>query len=127
MNMIRPLLSKVPLVLILLSFEAAAQGDYYINAFRFSQSQLVGSARTLGFAGAQTALGADLTSLSTNPAGLGFYRKSEYAFSPNFVIPSTSSTANGSPAISDSKLVFNMNNMGIAICGLRDDLVQSKW
>jgi len=124
--MIRPFL-KISFVLTIISFQSDAQSDYYIDAFRYSQSQLVGSARTLGFAGAQSALGADLTSLNTNPAGLGYYRKSEYAISPNFVIPSSNSTANGSGPISDSKVVFNINNMGIAICGLRDDIVESKW
>ena len=73
-----------------------SQGDpYYLNSFRYSQSQVHGSARTLGFAGAQTALGADLGSLSSNPAGLGFYRKSEFSFAPNLSILNTNSVTPG--------------------------------
>ena len=108
-------------------FISYSQGDpYYLNSFRFSQSQVHGSARTLGFAGAQTALGADLGSLSSNPAGLGFYRKSEFSFAPNLSIINTNSTAPGY-SIPDRKVVFNVNNLGVAFCGLKDDIVESKW
>jgi hypothetical protein len=105
----------------------AQSGDsYYQNAFQFSQSQSFGSARTLGFAGAQTALGADLGSLSSNPAGLGLFRKSEYNFSPNFNVPSTNSTVFNN-VVGDSKLTLNVNNLGVAFCNIKDDIVQSKW
>ncbi len=115
------------LVLVLSFLNSFGQGDpYYINSFRFSQSQVHGSARSLGFAGAQTALGADLGALSSNPAGLGFYRKSEFSFAPNFSVVKTNSETQGF-SIPDNKIVLNVNNLGIAFCHLRDDIVESKW
>ena len=52
-----------------------AQGE--IDAFRFSQTDLNGSARSMSMGGAFGALGGDMSALSHNPAGLGIYRSSE--------------------------------------------------
>lgn len=101
-------------------------GSYYDNALLYSQPSVSGSARTLGIGGAQAALGADLGSLSSNPAGLGFYRKSEWAINPQFVVP-FSSASDGKLVTDDRKLGFVVNNFGVAFCGLRDDIVESKW
>jgi hypothetical protein len=48
---------------------------------RFSQPNTFGSARFQGMAGVNTALGADVSSIAGNPAGLGFFRKSEWSIS----------------------------------------------
>lgn len=52
------------------------------DALRYSQLQFGGPARTLGIGGANVALGGDYGSVSTNPAGLGLYQKSEIQISP---------------------------------------------
>ncbi|RZK33068.1 MAG: hypothetical protein EOO57_13965 [Hymenobacter sp.] len=52
------------------------------DVLRYSQLQFGGSARTLGIGGANVALGADYGSVSSNPAGLGLYQKSEIQLSP---------------------------------------------
>ena len=54
---------------------ALAQGS--MDAFKYSQSELHGTARYASMAGAFGALGGDISSMSTNPAGLGIYRSSE--------------------------------------------------
>lgn len=61
--------------LFLSSAVAFAQGE--IDAYRYSQSDLNGTARYMGMAGAFGALGGDVSAMSTNPAGLGIYRSSE--------------------------------------------------
>lgn len=48
---------------------------------RFSQRNLLGTPRILGMGGSGSSMGADLSSLSLNPAGLGFYRGNEYSLS----------------------------------------------
>jgi len=48
-----------------------------LDAYRFSQSDLVGTARYIGMAGAFGALGGDISAMKTNPAGLAVYRSSE--------------------------------------------------
>ena len=48
-----------------------AQTQY--DAFRFSESELNGTARFVGMGGAMGALGADISVMSTNPAGIGLF------------------------------------------------------
>ena len=52
-----------------------------------------GTARSMGMGNAFTALGADLTSASLNPAGIGMYVESDFSFSPMMQF-SKSKTAN---------------------------------
>jgi hypothetical protein len=60
-------------------------GHFYgEDIFKFSSYSNYGSARTLGMGGAFTALGGDAASIFINPAGLGFYNKSEISISPVF-------------------------------------------
>ncbi len=56
-----------------------AQSD--VEALRYSEYQQLGTARYLGTGGAFGALGADFSSLSDNPAGVGVYRHSSLGFS----------------------------------------------
>lgn len=64
-----------------LSFSVLAQ-NREADILRYSRADLGGTARTQAIGGAQTALGGDIGSLSSNPAGLGFFRRSDFSFSP---------------------------------------------
>ena len=44
---------------------------------RFSERQIIGTARYVGMGGAMTAIGGDPSAVIDNPAGLGLYRRSE--------------------------------------------------
>jgi len=55
-----------------------------VDALRYSQSIFGSTARSLAMGGAFGALGADFSTISTNPAGIGVYRKSEFTFSLGF-------------------------------------------
>ncbi|MEM6522992.1 MAG: hypothetical protein AAF693_04335 [Bacteroidota bacterium] len=73
-----------------------------------------GSARVLGLGSTQTALGGDISSVSSNPAGLGFFNGSEFSFSLQFNgLNSTSSYLDTST--DDSKLNLNVPNLGAVI------------
>lgn len=63
---------------------AEAQIGYFEDALRFSQFRSTGSARIMGLGGAQMSLGGDVSNIHGNPAGLGFFRRSEVSFSPSF-------------------------------------------
>ena len=45
-----------------------------VDALKYSQQDIRGTARYMGMAGAFGALGGDITTLSQNPAGIGVYR-----------------------------------------------------
>jgi long-subunit fatty acid transport protein len=54
-----------------------SQSGYFEDAYRFSQNKPAGSARIMGIGGTQWSLGGDVSNISGNPAGLGFFRSSE--------------------------------------------------
>jgi long-subunit fatty acid transport protein len=60
---------------------AYAQSGYYEDAYRFSRNNPTGSARIIGIGGTQYSLGGDVSNIAGNPAGLGFFRKSELSLS----------------------------------------------
>ena len=86
------------------------------DALRYSMLTFGGSARSMGMGGAFGALGADLSTLSTNPAGLGFYRKNEILFTPGLVTSRTETDFLGSTT-PQTKYNFNLTNAGIALTG----------
>ncbi len=94
---------------ILLSF-TIGQND--MDALRYSSTTFGGTARSMGMAGAFGSLGADFSTLSTNPGGIGLYTKSELSITPSFYIGSTQSTYNGMEA-RDHQYNFNLSNAGI--------------
>ncbi len=61
-----------------------AQSGYFEDALRFSQFRSTGSARITSLGGAQMSLGGDISNIHGNPAGLGFFRRSEFSISPSF-------------------------------------------
>ncbi|MES2795803.1 MAG: hypothetical protein V4683_07555 [Bacteroidota bacterium] len=67
--------------LSLVIFSANAQ-DYSADAFRFSQLiNPAGTARMKALGGEHSAIGADVSNISGNPAGLGLYTRSEFSVS----------------------------------------------
>jgi hypothetical protein len=82
------------------------------QALRFSQYMPFGTARYASQGGAIGALGADLTSMVTNPAGLAFYRSSEFSVSPSFYWVDTKSDFMGTTT-EDSEFRFNLASLGI--------------
>lgn len=67
-----------------LSTGLQAQDIYKVEAL--TNSDLNGTARYVGMGGAMNALGADLSTISTNPAAMGLYRRSDFAFSASATI-----------------------------------------
>lgn len=61
---------------------ANAQDIYKVETF--AGEDLNGTARFVSMGGAMSGLGADLSVMGTNPAGIGLYRRSDVAFSGGF-------------------------------------------
>lgn len=66
-----------------ISYTAFAQDAY--DAANLAQEDLNGTARYVGMGGALDALGADISTISSNPAGIGLFRKSVGSFSLSVV------------------------------------------
>lgn len=82
-----------------------------IEAYRFSQPDLKGTARFMSMGGAFGALGGDLSTLSQNPAGIGVYRSNEVGFTLDLDVQSSKSDGSG-PSMSMNQTKFYLNNIG---------------
>lgn len=71
------------------------------------------TARSAAMAGAMTSLGADASSLSINPAGVGMYRTNELTFTP--MMSFTRAKNNAQPFEGNSKNRFAVGNFGVVV------------
>jgi hypothetical protein len=108
-----------------LASHAFAQNE--TDALRYSRIQFGGPARALGIGGATSAVGANLGSLVSNPAGLGLYVKSDASITPGFGQLSTKAQV-GSAGITDQRSSLILSNLGVAFTNrLTDDDNSSEW
>lgn len=75
---------------------AGAQSQTIYDANRLVGSELNGTARFVGMGGAMGALGGDISTMSTNPAGIGIYRSSDFMTSFGFNKTNAETTLSGS-------------------------------
>ncbi len=91
----------------------------FTDMITLSQTQYtLGTARTSAMGGAFSSLGADISSMSINPAGLGMYRGSDFAFSlsgGNSVMKSSFSDPYAGDKMRNSQGNFAFNNIGVAL------------
>ncbi len=103
-----------------------ASFGYYHEAYLLSRQNMFSSARFMGIGGARTALGGDVGTISSNPAGLGFFTKSEFAGSAGLGF----NNANTDFLNSESREGignFNFPNLGLVMNYSKDDIVPGKW
>jgi len=102
----------IAICLSALCLQVSAQNQEDI--LRYSNRGMVGSARTMGLSGAFGAVGADLSSASINPAGLGLYRNNQFLLSTAITSTLTDASYTGN-TMNDSRTNFNIPNIGIAL------------
>ncbi|GAB2773839.1 hemin receptor [Rhabdobacter roseus] len=93
-----------------------ASGQYAYDALRFSEINQTGTARFQAVGGNHTALGGDASSINGNPAGLGFYNRSELSLSPAFTNINTQSTYIDR-LTTDGKTTPNLAHASLVIAG----------
>jgi len=92
-------------VLLNVSF-LMAQTEF--DALKLSKTDITGTARYMGMAGAFGALGGDASAIKDNPAGLGIYRTSELVGTMDVMMQKGNSTWNGVKSMDDLyKIGFN--------------------
>jgi hypothetical protein len=106
-------LLTILMALLISGYEAQSQSIY--DAARYSNLEVGGTARTVGIGGAIGALGADFSVLSTNPAGLAAYRRSEFVFTPTWELTTVDARLEGSGNRSRERerTNFNFNSLGL--------------
>jgi hypothetical protein len=107
-------MKKIFAIIILATITIAGIAQNENDALRYSRLSYGGTARFMGLGGAFGALGADFSTLSQNPAGIGLYRKSEFTITPQLITASTDAEFFGQTN-SDSKYNFNLGNVGMVM------------
>ena len=87
------------------------------DALRYAYTEPTGTARTLGLGGAISAIGSDFSTLSKNPAGLAWYRKSELVLTPSLTLTDVTSELIGGDTRDRSRSNINFNNFGFVVKG----------
>lgn len=96
----------------LTSVGVGAQSIY--DATGIAQKDLNGSARFVGMGGAMGALGGDITTIGTNPAGIGIYRSNDVSFTTGYSLTGTESTYNRN-SFTNEKARWNISNAGMVL------------
>jgi hypothetical protein len=108
---------KVKYILSVIAIVAITKNSfaqYSQDAIRFSTGQQGSTARIKAIGNAGTAVGGDLSSVSGNPAGVGFFTKSELSITPEFDGSKVKSTYLGQ-ASSDSRNSGNVAHAAVVI------------
>ena len=102
------------LVILLLTISALtnAFSQNEVDALRYSQPFLTGTARAVSMGGAFGSLGGNFSAISLNPAGIGVYRSSEFSITPAFSYNLMTSDYNGNN-YEDFKYDFELSNMSV--------------
>ncbi len=105
---------KIFILLTGIALPVSLFAQYTEDALRFSQTEQGTSSRIKALGGAQTAVGGDLSSLASNPAGLGLFTKSEFNFTPEFSNNSAHSKYLNNSVIADQSKA-GVNQLGLVI------------
>ncbi len=81
------------------------------DALRYSYLNYGGTARFMGSGGSMSALGADMSAITLNPAGMGRYSRGDFSFTTNFTNTGSEALYNGNTA-SDNRFNMNISNLG---------------
>jgi len=95
---------------------------YVDDALRVSKPNLGGSTRTISLGGAFSSLGGDIGTLNSNPAGLGFFRRSTIAVTPQLNTSDVTSTYffNKTPGQKTGR-DYDIENVGIVVAHSSQD------
>ena len=97
------------LSLSLVMMGAGAQTVY--DAMNIAQKDLNGTARFVGMGGAMGALGGDVTTMGTNPAGIGIYRSNDASITFGYNMNTTESNFDGN-RFEHNKCRWSFDNAG---------------
>ena len=98
------------LMVLAFSVTSQAQDTYTNERITNSSNDVIGTARYVGMGGALGALGADMSVISWNPAGIGLYRKNDIAltFGGTWGKSSISEESRGKGTFDQAGIVFSL-------------------
>ncbi len=100
-------MKKILYTFILVIAVSTAYSQYMTDAYRLSNYQVQGTARSTAMGNAIGAVGGDFTSLSVNPAGIALYQTNEFSFTPAFKLSKVN--------LKLSPNTFNEDNLKVSV------------
>lgn len=113
-------LKLITLAGILMFGIGSMKGQSIDNALLFSADELVGTGRYVGMGGAFGAFGVNQSALSSNPGGIGLYRRSDFGLSLSVNDMSSTSAYEGNN-VSNGNAIFAMDNLGLVFSNQGDE------
>lgn len=104
-------MTKRILVLVAVFCAGILQAQDDVDAMRYSQASFYGDSRFMAMGGSFGALGANMSCMNFNPAGIAMYRKGEFVFTPGIRVQNTQSVHYDSTN-SAFMTKFNISNIG---------------
>lgn len=104
-------MKKINVFAILTMSVSALMAQTQYDAVRIAGTELNGTARFVGMGGAMGALGADISVMGTNPAGIALFRSHNVSTSFGFNKNMTSSSFNGTK-VNDSRTKASFDQIG---------------
>lgn len=109
-------------ILLLLPLGLSAQNMY--NVSPFLGNDLTGTARFVGMGGSMSALGADLSTMSVNPAGIALFRSNDFSLTGGLVVNQSSALYEGATAKTSLTLPYFSNLSFVLSMDLNDDYLK---
>lgn len=103
---------RIFIAVAFIAVNAVAQSSY--TASMLLNSDLTGTARYVGMGGSMNALGADISVMGTNPAGIGLYRSGDVSVSLSLGSLETEADYLGS-GYNEKKTRFSLDNAGAVL------------
>lgn len=90
---------------------AACFSQGIMDAYKYSQKEMIGTARFSGMGGAMGAIGNDISAITVNPAGIGLYRQANEIVTTLDVSSTDNKTFMGGIDTDKRKTNFRFNNL----------------
>jgi len=113
-------MKKIITLMFIIGYSISILAQNEVDAFRFSQFYYSGTARSMSMANSFGALGADISTASTNPAGMGVFKHSQIVFTPSLIMSNATGSFNGSEVYND-KFSAMINNLGLVFSSYNED------
>lgn len=107
-------MKKITMMALALFTVATAGAQTIYDATNIAQRELNGTARFVGMGGAMGALGGDISTIATNPAGIGIYRSNDAMLTFGYSITGAESDYVGSK-FEANKYRWNFDNAGFVL------------
>ena len=111
-------MNKIVSLTCLLIISSSINAQVPEEALRLSWKPQAGTARNQAIGGVMGSLGGDPTAALVNPAGLAFYKTSDFVITPGLQLFKSSSNFRGTSNAVDSKNKFDLGTSGIVLGGM---------